>query len=119
MYKDLIEIAKRIIAIARARENDKSYNNSDFAGDPDSPIVATADGVVRHTGWVNGYGQAVLIDHGLGYSTLYAHATGIKVKAADRVKRGQQIAFMGTTGRSTGTTGTSASCSTSCSYGCK
>ena len=81
----------------------KMHNGLDFAGDPDSPIVATADGVVRHTGWVNGYGQAVLIDHGLGYSTLYAHATGIKVKAADRVKRGQQIAFMGTTGRSTGT----------------
>ncbi len=81
----------------------RMHNGLDFAGKPDSPIVATADGVVRHTGWVNGYGQAVLIDHGLGYSTLYAHATGIKVKAGDVVKRGQQIAFMGTTGRSTGT----------------
>jgi murein DD-endopeptidase MepM/ murein hydrolase activator NlpD len=81
----------------------RRHNGLDFAGAPDSPIVATADGVVRHTGWVNGYGQAVLIDHGFGYSTLYAHTTGIKVKAGDRVKRGQQIAFMGTTGRSTGT----------------
>lgn len=79
------------------------HNGLDFAGKPDSPILATADGVVRHTGWVNGYGQAVLIDHGFGYSTLYAHATGIKVKPGDVVKRGQQIAFMGTTGRSTGT----------------
>lgn len=79
------------------------HNGLDFAGKPDSPIVVTADGVVRHTGWVNGYGQAVLVDHGLGYSTLYAHATGIKVKPGDVVKRGQQIAFMGTTGRSTGT----------------
>ena len=85
------------------RPTGRMHNGIDFAGKPDSPIVATADGVVRHTGWVNGYGQAVLIDHGLGYSTLYAHATGIKVKAADVVKRGQQIAFMGTTGRSTGT----------------
>lgn len=81
----------------------KMHRGVDFAGKPDSPIVATADGVVRQTGWVNGYGQAVLIDHGLGYSTLYAHATGVKVKAGDRVKRGQRIAFMGTTGRSTGT----------------
>lgn len=79
------------------------HNGLDFAGKPDSPIVATADGVVRHTGWVNGYGQAVLVDHGFGYSTLYAHTTGIKVKPGDVVKRGQQIAFMGTTGRSTGT----------------
>ena len=81
----------------------RQHKGVDFAGKPDSPIVATADGVVRHTGWVNGYGQAVLIDHGLGYSTLYAHTTGIKVKPGDTVKRGQQIAFMGTTGRSTGT----------------
>lgn len=81
----------------------KMHNGLDFAGKPDSTIVATADGVVRHTGWVNGYGQAVLIDHGFGYSTLYAHTTGIKVKAGDGVKRGQVIAFMGTTGRSTGT----------------
>jgi murein DD-endopeptidase MepM/ murein hydrolase activator NlpD len=79
------------------------HNGVDFAGKPDSPILATANGVVRHTGWVNGYGQAVLIDHGLGFSTLYAHATGIKVKEGDTVKRGQRIAFMGTTGRSTGT----------------
>lgn len=79
------------------------HNGLDFAGKPDSSIVVTADGVVRHAGWVNGYGQAVLVDHGLGYSTLYAHTTGIKVKPGDVVKRGQQIAFMGTTGRSTGT----------------
>ena len=45
----------------------------------------------------------MLVDHGLGYSTLYAHATCIKVKPCYVVKRGQQIAFMGTTGRSTGT----------------
>ena len=85
------------------RPTGRMHNGVDFAGKPDSPIVATANGVVRHTGWVNGYGQAVLIDHGFGYSTLYAHATGLKVKEGDVVKRGQQIASMGTTGRSTGT----------------
>ena len=85
------------------RRTSKKHNGVDFAGKPDSPILATANGVVRHTGWVNGYGQAVLIDHGSGFSTLYAHATGIKVKEGDVVKRGQRIAFMGTTGRSTGT----------------
>ena len=85
------------------RPTGRLHKGVDFAGKPDSPILATANGVVRHTGWVNGYGQAVLIDHGSGFSTLYAHATGIKVKEGDAVKRGQQIAFMGTTGKSTGT----------------
>lgn len=74
----------------------------DFAGKPNSRIMATADGVVRQTGWVSGYGQAVLIDHGFGYSTLYGHLADIKVKKGDTVKRGQFIANMGTTGHSTG-----------------
>ncbi|MGB2578552.1 murein DD-endopeptidase MepM/ murein hydrolase activator NlpD [Elusimicrobium simillimum] len=78
------------------------HKGLDFADKPDSPIVVTADGVVRHTGWASGFGQAVLVDHGFGYSTLYGHVTGITVKAGDVVKRGDKIATMGTTGRSTG-----------------
>ena len=81
----------------------KRHNGVDFAGKPDSPIVVTADGVVRHAGWVPSYGQAILVDHGFGYSTLYAHTTGIQVKAGDVVKRGDKIATMGSSGRSTGT----------------
>ncbi|MDR0953137.1 MAG: M23 family metallopeptidase [Elusimicrobiota bacterium] len=74
----------------------------DFAGSPNSKISVTADGVVRQTGWAAGYGQAVLVDHGFGYSTLYGHLADIRVKKGDKVKRGQVIANMGTTGRSTG-----------------
>jgi len=74
----------------------------DISGIPDSPIYATADGVVRHAGWAAGYGQAVLVDHGFGYSTLYGHTAEIKVHEGDRITRGQAIAGMGTTGRSTG-----------------
>ena len=81
----------------------KLHNGVDFAGKPDSPIVVTADGVVRHAGWVPSFGQAILVDHGGGYSTLYAHTTGIQVKAGDVVKRGEKIATMGSSGRSTGT----------------
>ncbi len=81
----------------------KRHNGIDFAGKPDSPIVVTADGVVRHAGWVPSYGQAILVDHGFGYSTLYAHTTGLRVKAGDVVKRGDKIATMGSSGRSTGT----------------
>ncbi len=81
----------------------KRHNGIDFAGKPDSPIVVTADGVVRHAGWVPSFGQTILVDHGFGYSTLYAHTTGIQVKAGDVVKRGDKIATMGSSGRSTGT----------------
>ena len=85
------------------KRSSKRHNGVDFAGKPDSPIVVTADGVVRHAGWVPSYGQAILVDHGLGYSTLYAHTTAIRVKAGDIVKRGDKIATMGSSGRSTGT----------------
>lgn len=74
----------------------------DFAGKPGAKIYVTADGVVRQTGWAQGYGQTVLVDHGFGYSTLYGHLSDIKVKKGDKVRRGQTIAAMGTTGRSTG-----------------
>ncbi len=85
------------------KRSTKRHNGVDFAGKPDSPIFVTADGVVRHAGWVPSFGQAILVDHGFGYSTLYAHTTGIKVKAGDVVKRGDKIATMGSSGRSTGT----------------
>ncbi|MFA5160896.1 MAG: M23 family metallopeptidase [Elusimicrobiales bacterium] len=74
----------------------------DISNRPDTPIRATADGVVRHAGWAAGYGQAVLLDHGFAYSTLYGHAAKLEVKEGQQVKRGQIIARMGTTGRSTG-----------------
>ena len=81
----------------------KKHNGVDFAGKPDSPIFVTADGVVRHAGWVPSFGQTILVDHGFGYSTLYAHTAGAQVKAGDVVKRGDKIATMGSSGRSTGT----------------
>ena len=85
------------------KRTSKRHNGVDFAGKPDSPIFVTADGVVRHAGWVPSFGQAILVDHGFGYSTLYAHTTGIQVKAGDVVKRGDKIATMGSSGHSTGT----------------
>ncbi len=85
------------------RRTSKKHNGVDFAGQPDSPIFVTADGVVRHAGWVPSFGQAILVDHGFGYSTLYAHTSDIKVKTGDVVKRGDKIATMGSSGRSTGT----------------
>ncbi|MFH1619064.1 MAG: M23 family metallopeptidase [bacterium] len=84
------------------RTGEEFHRGIDIANNPDTPVYATADGVVRHAGWASGYGMAILVDHGFGYSTLYAHATELLVKEGDRVKRGKMIARMGTTGRSTG-----------------
>ena len=75
----------------------------DLAGPLGSPIYATADGVVDRAEWNNGgYGNLVEIDHGHGIQTRYGHLTRYIVSAGEHVKRGQLIAYMGSTGRSTG-----------------
>ena len=69
------------------------------------PIVASDGGVVLVAGWPDntGYGNRVIINHGNGYTTLYAHLSNIYVSAGQIVSRGQSIGQMGSTGRSTGT----------------
>ncbi len=67
-----------------------------------APVVATADGVVELAGYYGDYGKAVVISHPSGYSTLYGHLSEIKVKVGERVKAGQIIGSVGSTGRSTG-----------------
>jgi murein DD-endopeptidase MepM/ murein hydrolase activator NlpD len=80
------------------------HTGLDIDGDYANAIYASADGVVEIAGWNNGgYGLMIFIDHGNGFKTRYAHASKMFVKAGDTVKRGQVIAMVGTTGRSTGT----------------
>jgi murein DD-endopeptidase MepM/ murein hydrolase activator NlpD len=68
-----------------------------------TPIVATADGVVTHAGWKSGgYGNAVIVEHGYGFETWYAHMVDTKVEVGDTVKRGQLLGWVGSTGASTG-----------------
>lgn len=75
----------------------------DIANDMGTPIYATADGVVSVAGWNSGgYGNMVDIDHGNGVMTRYGHASYVVVTAGQHVKRGQIIAYMGSTGFSTG-----------------
>jgi murein DD-endopeptidase MepM/ murein hydrolase activator NlpD len=77
------------------------WNRTDDLGDP---VVASAPGLVTSAyGYVNGgYGKWVVIDHGGGETTLYAHLSAVAVKAGERVDQGQQIGNVGTTGNSTG-----------------
>ncbi|WP_299636988.1 M23 family metallopeptidase [uncultured Ruegeria sp.] len=81
----------------------RMHNGVDFAGPQGTDIFATADGVVTHAGWQSGFGRLVKIKHAFGIETLYAHNTKINVKVGQRVSRGDHIADMGSTGRSTGT----------------
>ena len=80
-----------------------NHKGLDIAGVYGSPIHATADGTVEQATWFGGYGLYILIDHGHGYKTAYAHNSAFAVKPGDRVKKGQVIAYMGNSGVSTGT----------------
>lgn len=81
------------------------HTGLDIDGNYSSRIYASEDGTVIKSqgGWNGGYGLYIIIDHGGGLQTLYAHNSKLFVKPGDQVTRGQVIAMMGTTGRSTGT----------------
>ena len=78
------------------------HKGVDFAGKEDADIIATAAGVVSWSGARYGYGQLIEINHGEGLKTRYGHNKKILVKVGDVVNKGQVIARMGSTGRSTG-----------------
>lgn len=80
----------------------KYHTGIDIAANTGADILAAADGQVIFSGYYGGYGYAVIIDHGDGISTLYAHCSALLVKEGDTVKRGQVIAKVGSTGLSTG-----------------
>lgn len=74
----------------------------DMPGPVGTPVYATADGIVDRAGRAGGYGNLVEIDHGKGIQTRYGHLSKILVEPNQRVKRGEEIGLMGSTGRSTG-----------------
>ena len=88
--------------IAPLRFASEYHTGVDIANEAGTPIDAAADGVVRHSGWAQGYGMCVVIDHGFGYTTLYGHMSEIVAKEGSVVRRGQVIGRMGSTGTSTG-----------------
>ncbi|OYW81546.1 MAG: peptidase M23 [Sphingobacteriia bacterium 32-37-4] len=75
----------------------------DFTAPVGTPIYAAADGVVKDAGFnTGGYGNRVVVNHGFGYETLYAHMVRIKARVGTKVKRGEVIGYVGSTGKSTG-----------------
>ncbi|MFV0467372.1 MAG: M23 family metallopeptidase [Dysgonomonas sp.] len=74
----------------------------DFTAKTGTDVYATGNGTVSWADWKQGYGNCIMIDHGYGYVTLYAHLSAYKVRVGQSVKRGEKIAEVGSTGKSTG-----------------
>lgn len=85
------------------RNYSRSHPGLDFAADYGSPIYASETGVVVYAGWNrHGYGNLVIVDHGAGWHTLYAHLDQLSVKCGQVVAAGQALGLAGSTGNSTG-----------------
>jgi murein DD-endopeptidase MepM/ murein hydrolase activator NlpD len=93
------EFGYRIHPILKVK---KLHTGMDFGAPSGTKIVAANDGTVIKAGWNNSYGYMVMIDHGGGIVTLYAHNSSLVVKTGDVVSRGQLISYSGSTGMSTG-----------------
>jgi murein DD-endopeptidase MepM/ murein hydrolase activator NlpD len=84
------------------RRGREFHTGIDVAADRGTPIRASNSGTVTFAGSRGNYGNLVIINHGGGFETYYAHADSILVSVGDKVEKGQQIATVGTTGRTTG-----------------
>jgi murein DD-endopeptidase MepM/ murein hydrolase activator NlpD len=80
----------------------RMHNGIDFGGGYGAPVYATGNGVVISTSRLGGYGNAVIIEHGGGLSSVYGHLSRIMVSSGASVKRGQRIGSIGSSGLSTG-----------------
>jgi murein DD-endopeptidase MepM/ murein hydrolase activator NlpD len=102
--KDLTRIASGYgMRIDPVYGTPKMHKGLDFTAPQGTPIYATGDGVVSESGYTEGgYGNHVVINHGYSYETLYGHMVRVKVRNGQRVKRGEIIGWVGSTGKSTG-----------------
>ncbi len=78
------------------------HNAIDISTAVGQPVRAPADGIVVKSEWANGYGNVIYLSHGYGFSTRYGHLSSFAVRPGQRVKRGDVIGYVGSTGRSTG-----------------
>jgi len=80
----------------------RMHEGIDIAATIGTPIHAAASGTVIHAGWLGGYGNLVVVDHGDGLATAYAHASAILVAVGQQVSQGDTLSLVGSTGNSTG-----------------
>jgi murein DD-endopeptidase MepM/ murein hydrolase activator NlpD len=80
----------------------RKHNGIDLAAPTGTPVYATADGIVGRADWFSSYGLYISIDHGAELETRYAHLSRLAVAAGERVRKGDLIGYVGSTGRSTG-----------------
>jgi murein DD-endopeptidase MepM/ murein hydrolase activator NlpD len=80
----------------------KFHNGMDFSANIGTPVYATGDGIIKKAGWQSGYGKIVVVNHGFGYETWYAHLNKYNVRVGQKVVRGEVIGEVGNTGKSTG-----------------
>lgn len=80
----------------------KFHAGMDFSANIGTPVYVTGNGTVRQAGWDGLYGNCIIVDHGFGYVTRYAHLNKIKVRVGQKVVRGEVIGEVGSTGKSTG-----------------
>lgn len=78
------------------------HKGIDIANKTGTKVVSAGSGLVTYSGWNGGYGKVIIVSHGYGYKSIYAHNNKNLVKVGDRVTKGQEIAELGDTGRSTG-----------------
>ncbi|WP_245960368.1 M23 family metallopeptidase [Hydrogenivirga caldilitoris] len=87
----------------RKRGRAKEFHSGvDIGASYGSKVVATASGYVLFSGWVRGYGKTVVIYHGYGYVTLYAHMSSVVVERGENVSKNRVIGYVGSSGRTTG-----------------
>lgn len=79
-----------------------NHNGIDYANATGTPIAATKNGVVSYSGWIEGYGNTIILDHGEGTQSLYGHAESLVASVGQAVSQGDIIAYVGSTGMSTG-----------------
>ncbi len=103
MNKDLKRVASgygmRIDPVYHVR---RFHQGMDFTAPTGTEVFATGNATVSFTGWKQGYGNTVILDHGFGYQTLYAHLYKSLVRRGQKVRRSDIIALVGNTGKSTG-----------------
>lgn len=78
------------------------HSGVDLAADTGAPVASAKAGYVTYAGWLGSYGYAVILEHNLGYSTLYAHLSDYTVEKGDFVATGALLGYVGSTGLSSG-----------------